>query len=218
MAATNQPLFTPFGGSSDNSKFYSQDTSNILEGLGKEDRPIKAPRSSGLLLISGLVVTLAIVATVTIYTSIRYDRIYNINAISKRQDLINSGLTPEQAEDKREEQKTKLDDAISNSFAQAGWFFLVALVIGLILYSFMLHSWRYADKKDLFRSDVIAKDIAYAMSQGNAIDNVSKLISYHVHPEQTEDRKKLEGVLGTNLRGSLANEMIGRRYRGQQIV
>jgi hypothetical protein len=173
--------------------------------LEKEDRNDKIFKDKGIYLISLIIVTLAIAVAVIIYFGFLYNTVYNTEKIDSETDLENSGVSKEVAGEKTNLQSTNLKNILKDKFRTSGIVLAILFLGGSILSSLSLSYWRSTAEKELLRQNIFTRDLSDAMRAGQALDKVSGLLSYHVHPDDASSRTKLS----KNLQNSLKNSQLG---------
>lgn len=191
-------LYQPFG---------EDELNDMDKTLDKEDTPIQTFQNKGIYLISVILVTLAVMIALTVFLGFFYELGYKKDKISSRNDLIASGMTVVQADLQREQEGNKLKNDLKNDLMIAGYALGGIAITVTIWYFATIWYWRGVAQPELTRENIIGRDISYSMKTGNSIDNVSNLLAYHVHPNDSTKRKKLGASFGQNLRGSLRNEL-----------
>lgn len=191
-------LYMPFNSNSAEIKTDDQ-------SLSKEDQPIQTFRNKGNVMITILLMTLAVMIAITIYLGFFYELAYNRDKIPKTEDLAPG----ETIEGKANTLKQK----IAKDLEIAGYVLgALGIVVAFTIFGGIFY-WRKIADPELTRENIIGRDISYSMNTGNAIDNVSKLLAYHVHPDKATagdngPRKGLQKSLGKNLRGAMQKELL----------
>jgi len=200
MSGDTEKLFMPF-----NSK--PNELKGIDQNLSKEDRAIQTFPNKGIYIIIVILVSLGVMVSSTIYLGFFYELVYSKGKISKEADLISSGLTTAQAVLTREEQRTALKEGLKFNLEIAGYVLGAFGIIIAIWFFSSIWYWKGVSLPELTRENIIGRDISYAMKTGNAVDNISSLLAYHVHPNASTSRTTLQTNLGKNFRNAMQAEL-----------
>lgn len=208
---------------SDLNKLYMPFTENELKGddtnLEQEDMPTASFVNKGNPLITILLFTTAVMICLTIYIGFFYELGFKKAKISKTSDLISDGETAVQAEIIRTAEADILKQKMTKDLEVAGYAIGGLAIVAALIFFGMIWYWRGVAKPDLIRENIIGRDLAMAMKTKDSLNNVAKLLAYHVHPDNTDARDNLEARLTTNLKNSMEQEImfpsaVARRLRG----
>ena len=192
--------------------FTADDLTKTDNNLAAEDKPIQTFKNKGNYMISVILVTLAVMISLTIFLGFFYEMGFSKDKISKMTDLTSAGKTEAQATTERTTEANTLQNNLENDLEIASYALgAMGIVVAFWFFSSIWY-WRGVALPELTRENIIGRDISYSMKTGKAVDNVSKLLAYHVHPgtdrKTVNAREELGNNFGDNLRGAMQQELL----------